>query len=75
MLLFRMQGCQLRKKPCIDHSGKLLADGVFLHIEEIAGDVEAKPAAEMWVEESSGRNRMGRYWLWGQAHAASALPN
>lgn len=49
MLLFRMQGCQLRKEPCINHSGEILADGVFLHVEETADDVEAKTAAEMWV--------------------------
>jgi len=41
-----MQGCQLRKEPCINHSGEILADGVFLHVEETADDVEAKTAAE-----------------------------
>lgn len=46
-----MQGCQLRKKPCINHSGKFLTDQVFLQVEEIAYHVEEKK----WCRNLGGR--------------------
>ena len=43
------------KKSCINHSGKFLADQVFLHVEEIAYKAEANSDAEIWVGGSSRR--------------------
>lgn len=69
-----MQWCPLRKKPCINHSGKFLTDPVFLHVEEIAYHVEEKTEAEIWVGGSSRRNKMRRNLASGwQADAVSLL--
>lgn len=35
------------KKSCINHAGKFLTGEVFLHIEEVAYEVEANSEAEI----------------------------